>query len=560
MPKITAIELENFQSIGKKTIIPIRDLTLMFGPNGAGKSAVFDALEMLKLVVSNDWGENCSKLKKLINKWSRNIDTKSPSNSIGVGIQIFMDEKWEEHSDGYDALIDLKRIAYASMSHNNDYAEEFLGKTFQFYVNFKRNTKSKDSRGHYWYLNELSIKIENTPVLMLYPESEDELASADSGNNSNSEIITAHLLKKNWISFDKIDKLKISDKTNIFIDKDMLFGQVNTDLGWRISSKRWFTKQDFLDLELEYEFSDLIQEVIDFFKILISVELHNLEHVKASRTVPSVNESISLLPGKPYHSAQKIQPGYRLEWSKLLDNIKYKINGDDLHWVSMAKAIAESESSNKSVDNIYWSDLSILQKINSFLSDELFIENGYQLTAEIMCIAEIEDIEDHSYYDSSYYPKLIRLYLNDNHQRNLEFEDVGSGIGYVLPALASLAQDGISLIQQPELHLHPALQSKLGDVIVKAVENKRHYHAFSIIETHSEHLLLRVMRLIKNASKRNGEVIDPITFDRVAILYFEPLASGETQVKRLRLSPEGQLIDRWPGGFFNERFIDLFDE
>ena len=531
----------------------------MFGPNGAGKSAVFDALEMLKLVVSNDWGENCSKLKKLINKWSRNIDTKSPSNSIGVGIQIFMDEKWEEHSDGYDGLRDLKRIAYASMSYKNDYAEEFLGKTFQFYVNFKRNTKSKDKRGHYWYLNELSIKIENTPVLMFYPESEDDLDLANSENNSNSESIIAHLLKKDWISFEKISELK-NDKTNISIDEDMVFSEVNTEIGWRISPKKWFTKKDYFDLELEYEFSDLIQEVIDFFKILISVELHNLEHVKASRTVPSVSESISLLPGKPYLLAKKTQPGYRLEWSKLLDTIKHKINEGDLHWISMAKAIADSESLNNSENKIYWSDLTILQKINSFLSEELFIENGYQLTAEVMCITEIDNIEDHSYYDSSYYPKLIRLYLIDNYQRNLEFEDVGSGIGYVLPALASLAQDGISLIQQPELHLHPALQSKLGDVIVKAIENKRHYHAFTIIETHSEHLLLRVMRLIKNSSKRNEEVIQPITFDRVAILYFEPLASGETKVKRLRLSPEGQLIDRWPGGFFNERFIDLFDE
>lgn len=559
MPKITAIELENFQSIGKKTIIPIRDLTLMFGPNGAGKSAVFDALEMLKLVVSNDWGENCSKLKKLINKWSRNIDTKSPSNSIGVGIQIFMDEKWEEHSDGYDGLRDLKRIAYASMSYKNDYAEEFLGKTFQFYVNFKRNTKSKDKRGHYWYLNELSIKIENTPVLTFYPESEDDLDFANSENNSNSESIIAHLMKKDWISFEKISELK-NDKTDISIYEDMVFSEVNTEIGWRVSPKRWFAKDNYIDRELEYEFSDLIQEVIDFFKIIISVELHNLEHVKASRTVPSLGESISLLPGKSYRLENKGQPGYRLEWSKLLDTIKHKINEGDLHWLSMAKAIADSKLLSNSENKIYWSDLTILQKINSFLSEELFIENGYQLTAEVMCITEIDNIEDHSYYDSSYYPKLIRLYLIDNYQRNLEFEDVGSGIGYVLPALASLAQDGISLIQQPELHLHPALQSKLGDVIVKAVENKRHYHAFSIIETHSEHLLLRVMRLIKNASKRNEEVINPITFDRVAILYFEPLASGETQVKRLRLSPEGQLIDRWPGGFFNERFIDLFDE
>ena len=43
----------------------------------------------------------------------------------------------------------------------------------------------------------------------------------------------------------------------------MVFSEVNTEIGWRISPKKWFTKKDYFDLELEYEFSDLIQEVID---------------------------------------------------------------------------------------------------------------------------------------------------------------------------------------------------------------------------------------------------------------------------------------------------------
>ena len=68
------------------------------------------------------------------------------------------------------------------------------------------------------------------------------------------------------------------------------------------------------------------------------------------------------------------------------------------------------------------------------------------------------------------------------------------------------------------------------------------------------------MRLIKNSESRQNESISPITSDRVSVLYFDPLPSGETQVKRLRLAPDGQLIDRWPGGFFNERFMDIFDE
>ena len=68
------------------------------------------------------------------------------------------------------------------------------------------------------------------------------------------------------------------------------------------------------------------------------------------------------------------------------------------------------------------------------------------------------------------------------------------------------------------------------------------------------------MRLIKNSNQRKDMVLNPISYDRVAILYFDPLPNGETHVKRLRLAPDGQLVDRWPGGFFNERFKDIFDE
>ena len=44
------------------------------------------------------------------------------------------------------------------------------------------------------------------------------------------------------------------------------------------------------------------------------------------------------------------------------------------------------------------------------------------------------------------------------------------------------------------------------------------------------------------------------------VLYFQPKGDGTTSVKRLRVGPDGQLIDRWPGGFFEERYKDIFDE
>jgi predicted ATPase len=43
MTQITAIEMENFQSIERRTRIELRPITLLYGPNSAGKSTVFDA-------------------------------------------------------------------------------------------------------------------------------------------------------------------------------------------------------------------------------------------------------------------------------------------------------------------------------------------------------------------------------------------------------------------------------------------------------------------------------------------------------------------------------------
>ena len=54
MPRLLAIEIENFQSITDTVRIELAPITLLFGPNSAGKSAVFDALELIRDVWSRD--------------------------------------------------------------------------------------------------------------------------------------------------------------------------------------------------------------------------------------------------------------------------------------------------------------------------------------------------------------------------------------------------------------------------------------------------------------------------------------------------------------------------
>lgn len=542
LPKINAIELENFQTIGKRTLIPIRDLTLMFGPNGAGKSSVFDALDLLTLIASDDWGQGCSKLEAMLSKWSRDVNSVDPSDSIGVGIQIFMDDSWSNGDLPYEIFQRLDRIHHSSISRGGDYADGFLDKNLQFFIKFQNiGDIHKD-----WYISELSINFEGDQVLEVKRD------------DPNSFPI-ACLHEKDWISFDEIKKITGKHK-DIKYQDGTLSGRAIGRISSETSARSWFDRRYEGDETLESEFTYLLQQVIDFFKMIITAEINNADLVKASRTVPTIEESISLIPGEDWRDKDIERSGYRLGWSPLLKTLEPIINTSETHWKYMCELVATSKTSGNDEFSSDWFGLSYLGRINSLLREELFIENGYQLTGEVFCAAELEDIEEYSPNDSKYYPKLVRLFLTDNHQRKLEIEDVGSGIGYVLPVISSLVRDDISLIQQPELHLHPRLQSKLGEAIVKAVENKKLYRAFTIIETHSEHVLLKVMRLIRNSESRKDDSINPITYDRVSVLYFEPLSSGETQVKRLRLAPDGQLIDRWPGGFFNERFKDIFDE
>lgn len=136
--------------------------------------------------------------------------------------------------------------------------------------------------------------------------------------------------------------------------------------------------------------------------------------------------------------------------------------------------------------------------------------------------------------------------------------DIGIGVSQVLPVLVSTfgSENSIIAIEQPEIHLHPALQAEIGDVFIESALGERK-NTF-ILETHSEHLILRIMRRMRNtANDELPEGLPPITADDVAILYVQPHGSSSI-VRKIELSEDGQLLSPWPGGFFEEGFRERF--
>lgn len=136
--------------------------------------------------------------------------------------------------------------------------------------------------------------------------------------------------------------------------------------------------------------------------------------------------------------------------------------------------------------------------------------------------------------------------------------DVGVGINQALPVIVqACAQRGrVILIEQPELHLHPARQAELGDLFIESAlgGNSNQF----ILETHSEHLILRLMKRMRQTFE--GELPEgkhPLRMDDVCILYVEPDEKGSI-VREMPLNERGELIKGWPGGFFEEALNEMF--
>lgn len=119
--------------------------------------------------------------------------------------------------------------------------------------------------------------------------------------------------------------------------------------------------------------------------------------------------------------------------------------------------------------------------------------------------------------------------------------DVGFGVSQILPVLVLLAyvpKGSTVILEQPEIHLHPAVQSGLADVIIEAAQVRG---VQVLIESHSEHLLRRLQRRVAEGQASSDLVR----------MYFCDTGSEGTHAMDLRLNMFGE-IENWPVSFFGD--------
>jgi predicted ATPase len=130
--------------------------------------------------------------------------------------------------------------------------------------------------------------------------------------------------------------------------------------------------------------------------------------------------------------------------------------------------------------------------------------------------------------------------------------DVGQGMNQALPLVvrANVADrpDSIIVLEQPELHLHPAAHGDLAELFAKsAKENNQTF----IIETHSENIILRLRKLIV-------ENDFGFTKDDLIIYWIEDAELKGKELREITVDEEGVLSD-WPEGVFNEAMKEILE-
>ena len=130
------------------------------------------------------------------------------------------------------------------------------------------------------------------------------------------------------------------------------------------------------------------------------------------------------------------------------------------------------------------------------------------------------------------YELLVQQYKNGP---KVGLTDVGFGVSQVLPllVLCYYADEGsILILEQPESHLHPKVQSELADVLIDVVKNR---NVQIILESHSEHLLHRLTRRIAEEKISENDMA----------LYFCEINDGKSTAEKLKVDEYGN-ISNWP--------------
>ena len=140
-------------------------------------------------------------------------------------------------------------------------------------------------------------------------------------------------------------------------------------------------------------------------------------------------------------------------------------------------------------------------------------------------------------FDNSKRDEIIRLKVKSTSGVTVDISDVGFGVSQILPILVEglrMHKGQTLLLEQPEIHLHPRLQMQLTDFFIAMAKDNKN----TIIETHSEHVINRLIRR-------------SLEDDKIANLINIYFINEKSEIEKIKID-KTKGIANWPKNFFDQ--------
>lgn len=222
-------------------------------------------------------------------------------------------------------------------------------------------------------------------------------------------------------------------------------------------------------------------------------------------------------------------------------------------------------------DRLETADAAFIDYVSHWLGDENRLNSGYRLrlkrfkeldlsdplVVQLLTGRAFDDAEIGTKVDLSSVPTQSRvLIVPIDSSVELRPNDVGIGISQVVPVIVT-ALDGAGrfvAIEQPELHIHPKLQAEIADLFLEASQKQQHRF---LIETHSEHCVLRLQRRIRETTK--GKPVEGRSLMSEDVVVYHVSSDGNgTRIRRIDVDRNGEFVQPWPDDFFEIDFYERF--
>lgn len=544
MARLTGIRICNFKAVGDKPIeLRLAPITLLYGPNGAGKSSILHALHYAREILERgnvDPDRTLSGGALDLGGFRNLVHRRDLHRTIVLGFDLDVHDMGVEWFDALNEmgfsidpgpLIPADQIDRASVDLTISWSP-FFEKPF---------------------VERCSIGLLDRPFATI-------ASTRDGANVELENIDFDHPVLNQEVDYDAPD-------WNI---RPLLFGDKRTERVGVFGLSQALPRLDEpLHLDLEGETIRLAGELLDDTEERAAIRERRalMDYMSALIVGPLQQLRDALRSFVHIGPLREVPPrGYKAQTSP--DASRW--------WNGLAAWDRLAEMGIGGVDEV---DLWLSERLKSGFGIKVDHLRAVPTESELGAILRrgvtLDDLEAIA-AEWSKLPEEARVVLVDqNSQLDVQPWDVGVGISQILPIVVAAVDGGVArflAVEQPELHVHPRLQTELGDLVAAtaapAGEQPSLFEGHPstlvpngrtlLVETHSEHLVLRLLRRIRERHEDNASPDAPVvSSELLSVNYLQPGEKG-VRLHHLRVDETGEFIDRWPEGFFAEREDELF--